>query len=209
MTIPQLYYFTFRGYGEYIRLLLVDNKIEFGDNRFKYGGKEWEEAKKNMIFGQMPCLKIDGKELVQTGAIMRHLGRKYDLNGSSEDDATFLDMFFEGVRDVSNKYVSYIMMEDGTGEEIVKKTIPECLEKLEKLFNIHPGDYIIGDKTSYADYLLFEELDAYHHLDAHILDKFPGLKNFWEKMWQRPNLKAYLEKRTADGIWINPTAKGM
>uniref|UniRef100_A0A1I7TXW4 glutathione transferase n=1 Tax=Caenorhabditis tropicalis TaxID=1561998 RepID=A0A1I7TXW4_9PELO len=209
MAVPQLYYFTIRGWGEYIRLLLTDNKVQFEDIRYVYGGKEWEEVKRTMILGQLPCLKIDGKELVQTGTIMRHLGRKHNLNGSSEEEATFLDMIFEGVRDVRMKYVRFIYFDEGTREEIVNKTLPECLEKLEKLFQTHSGDFIIGNKISYADYALFEELDVYYHLDAHILDKFPGLKGLWERMWERPNLKAYLEKRKADGVWISAVEKGM
>uniref|UniRef100_A0A1I7TXW5 glutathione transferase n=1 Tax=Caenorhabditis tropicalis TaxID=1561998 RepID=A0A1I7TXW5_9PELO len=209
MTVPQLYYFTIRGFAEYIRLLFIDNGIKFEDIRYEYGGKEWEEVKKTMIFGQMPCLKTDGQEIAQTGAIMRYLARKHNLNGSSEEEATFLDMFFEGVRDVRMKYVRYIYYDEETREDLVNKTLPDCLGKLEKLFKIHSGDFIIGNKPNYADYILFEELDAYHHLDAHILDKFPGLKGLWEKMWQRPNLKSYLEKRKADGVWINAIEKGM
>ena len=118
-------------------------------------------------------------------------------------------MFFEGVRDVRMKYVRYIYMDEGTRDDIVNKTLPESLANLEKLFKIHSGDFIIGNKTNYTDYILFEELDVYHTLDAHILDKFPALKAFWERMWKRPNLKAYLEKRAADKVWINAIEKGM
>ncbi|EFO95314.1 hypothetical protein GCK72_020025 [Caenorhabditis remanei] len=209
MAVPQLYYFTIRGFGEYIRLLFLDNGIKFEDIRYQYGGKEWEDVKKTMIFGQMPALKYDGKEIAQTGAIMRHLARVHNLNGSNEEEATFLDMFFEGVRDVRMKYVRYIYYDEGTRDDIVNKTLPESLANLEKLFKIHSGDFIIGNKVNYADYILFEELDVYHTLDAHILDKFPALKAFWERMWKRPNLKSYLEKRAADKVWINAIEKGM
>ncbi|ULT87375.1 hypothetical protein L3Y34_006887 [Caenorhabditis briggsae] len=194
MTVPQLYYFAIRGLGEYIRLLFTDNGINFEDIRFVSRSPEWKEAKKSTTFGQMPCLKHDGKEYAQTGTIMRHLARVHDLNGSTEDDATFLDMFFEGLQ---------------TREDLVHKTLPDCLANFEKLFNIHQGKFIIGDKPSYADYILFEELDVYTHLDATILDKFPSLKAFWEMMWQRSNLKAYLEKRKADGVWISVVENGM
>uniref|UniRef100_A0A8R1HWV1 glutathione transferase n=1 Tax=Caenorhabditis japonica TaxID=281687 RepID=A0A8R1HWV1_CAEJA len=209
MTIPQLHYFSIRGYGEYIRLLFIDNAIEFKEKNFVPFSAEWGQIKDSMIFGQMPCLKIDGQELVQTGTIMRHLARKHNLNGSNEQEATFLDMFFEGVRDVRQKYFSYINDLGETRDELVNSTIPASLEKLEALFNTHPGDYIIGDKPNYADYILFEELDVYNVLDKGILVKFPALKAFHERMWNRPNLKGYLEKRAADKIWINAVEKGM
>lgn len=63
------------GYGEYIRLLLIDNGIKFEDIRFPWQSNEWAELKKTMKFGQVPCYKVDGQEIVQAGAIMRHLGR--------------------------------------------------------------------------------------------------------------------------------------
>ncbi|EFO95596.1 hypothetical protein CRE_08771 [Caenorhabditis remanei] len=203
MAVPQLYSKDQedpRGLGEYIRLLYLDNKIEFEDLRYNIGGEEWPEVKKKMIFGQMPALKYDGNEIAQTGAIMRHLARIHDLNGSNEEEATFLDMFFEGVRDSRMKYLRFVYFNEETRENHVQKTLPEHLANFEKLFKIHSGDYIIGKKTNYTDYSLFEELDVYHTLDAHILDKFPALKAFWERMWKRPNLKSYLEKRAADKI---------
>ncbi|KAF1753469.1 hypothetical protein GCK72_020026 [Caenorhabditis remanei] len=196
MAVPQLYSKDQedpRGFGEYIRLLYLDNKIEFEDLRYNIGGEEWPEVKKKMIFGQMPALKYDGNEIAQTGAIMH-------LNGSNEEEATFLDMFFEGVRDSRMKYLRFVYFNEETRENHVQKTLPEHLANFEKLFKIHSGDYIIGNKTNYTDYSLFEELDVYHTLDALILDKFPALKAFWERMWKRPNLKSYLEKRAADKI---------
>ncbi|NP_001360541.1 GST N-terminal domain-containing protein [Caenorhabditis elegans] len=83
MAVPQLYYFTIRGFGEYIRLLFLDNGIKFEDIRFDYEGNEWQEFKKGMLLGQLPCLKVDGQEIVQTGAIMRHLGRVHDQSSRS------------------------------------------------------------------------------------------------------------------------------
>uniref|UniRef100_A0A8R1DIM1 glutathione transferase n=1 Tax=Caenorhabditis japonica TaxID=281687 RepID=A0A8R1DIM1_CAEJA len=194
MAIPQLHYFSIRGYGEYIRLLFIDNGIKFEERNFIPYSDEWEEIKLGMIFGQVPCLKIDGQELVQTGAIMRHLARKHNLNGSNEQEATFLDMFFEGVRDVRLKYVGYIYFDTETRDELVNSTIPAALKKLEALFNTHPGGYIIGDKPNYADYMLFEELDVYNVLDKGILVKFPALRAFHERMWNRPNLKVRWEE---------------
>ncbi|EFO94922.1 hypothetical protein CRE_08773 [Caenorhabditis remanei] len=140
---------------------------------------------------------------------MRHLARVHNLNGSNEEEATFLDMFFEGVRDSRMKYVRFIYFDEETRENLVQKTLPEHLANFEKLFKIHSGDFIIGNKTNYADYILFEELDVYHHLDSKILDKFPSLKAFWERMWKRPNLKSYLEKRDADRVFINAIEKGL
>ncbi|EGT37825.1 hypothetical protein CAEBREN_30082 [Caenorhabditis brenneri] len=203
MSTLKLHYFAVRGFGEYIRLLFVDNHINFEDVRYEIGGKEWKEMKPKMIFGHMPYLKGDGLEIVETGAIMRFLGRKFDLNGSTDEEVYFLDMFFEGSRDIR-----YTFSFQRTEEDYLTKTLPDGLQKLENLFKIHPGEFILGDKISYVDYSLFEELDVYHHWSKGILDNFPALKEFWERIWKRPNLKEYLEKRTADKVPLSATFEG-
>ncbi|CAB3402078.1 unnamed protein product [Caenorhabditis bovis] len=206
---PTLTYFSIRGYGEYIRLLLTDQGVDFVDERVAYKSDEWAQMKSSMAFGQVPRFKQGNKEIYQTGSIMRHLGRVYGLNGSNEDETTFIDMFFEGVRDVRSKYVRFIYYDDYTREETINTVLPTELEKLEKLFKTYAnGDHFVaGEKVSYADYILFEELDVYLTLDAHILDKFPKLKAFHERFSQRPNLKNYLAKRAADKVPINAIPK--
>ncbi|CAB3402077.1 unnamed protein product [Caenorhabditis bovis] len=204
-----LTYFDIRGIGEYIRLLFIDHGIEFVDHRIKKDD-DWPKLKETMAFGQVPRLKHGDKEIFQSGAILRHLGRVYGLNGSNEDETTFIDMFFEGVKDIRfTKYARYIYYDEYTREETINTVLPTELEKLEKLFKTYAnGDHFIaGEKVSYADYALFEELDVYLTLDAHILDKFPKLKAFHERFSQRPNLKAHLAKRVEDKVWINGIEK--
>jgi glutathione S-transferase len=41
-----------------------------------------------VLFGQVPLLEIDGLNLVQTGAIVRYLARKYNLYGNNDKEAT-------------------------------------------------------------------------------------------------------------------------
>ncbi|VDN34708.1 unnamed protein product [Gongylonema pulchrum] len=183
-------YFPIRGLGEPIRLLLADQGIQFEDDRFNTD--DWPSLKPQFQFGQVPCLVDDGEQIVQSGAILRHLARKHDLYGSNELDATYADMFYEGVRDLHQKYVKMIYQAYETEKEpFIKNILPEELTKLEKLLATRDGGkmFILGDKISFADYVLFEELDILLILDPHCLDKFPLLKEYHSRMAERPNLK--------------------
>ena len=40
----------------------------------------------DLPFGQVPAVKIDGKLLVQSDAIVRHFARLYELNGRNEEE---------------------------------------------------------------------------------------------------------------------------
>ena len=92
----ELLYFPIRGRAEAVRLLLADNGVEFTDTRI--GGDAWAARKPTAHFGQvggihrlfsfslstqMPVLYDDGFQVVQSNAILRHLGRKFNLYGSN------------------------------------------------------------------------------------------------------------------------------
>lgn len=42
----------------------------------------------DLLFGQIPSLQIEGKVLVQHGAIIRYLAREADMFGSDDDETT-------------------------------------------------------------------------------------------------------------------------
>jgi len=42
----------------------------------------------DLLFGQIPSLRIEGKVLVQHGAIIRYLARYADMFGSDDDETT-------------------------------------------------------------------------------------------------------------------------
>ncbi|OZC08993.1 glutathione S-transferase protein [Onchocerca flexuosa] len=194
--------------AEPIRLLLVDQGIKFIDDRVTKD--DFSSMKPQFQFGQLPCLYDGDQQIVQSGAIMRHLARKHDLNGENEMEMTYIDMFCEGVRDLHRKYTQMIYMAYETEKDpYVKNILPEELAKFEKLLATRGNgrNLILGDKVSYADYALFEELDIHQILDPHCLDKFPLLKAFHQRMRDRPKLKEYCEKRDAAKVPVNGNGK--
>uniref|UniRef100_A0A1I7Y067 Glutathione S-transferase n=1 Tax=Steinernema glaseri TaxID=37863 RepID=A0A1I7Y067_9BILA len=202
-----LTYFDIRGLAEMARLLLADNGIPFTEKRIKTN-EEWLKIKKQFSFGQIPCLKDDDVPIVQTGAIIRHLARKHNLYGRDEDDQCYADMFFEGIRDLHDKYVQLMYKDyetEGKKEQFLSTTLPLALGQLEKLLVSRQNgeQFVLGDKISFVDYALFEELDVMLILDPTTLDAFPSLKAFHKRINQRPSLKAYLDKRAADCVKVN------
>ncbi|MFH4977123.1 hypothetical protein AB6A40_003832 [Gnathostoma spinigerum] len=201
-------YFNIRGLAEPIRMLLVDQGISFEDNRLSYD--EWPKVKPTMQFGQVPCLHEDGTQIVQSGAILRHLARKHNLNGSNEAETTYADMFYEGIRDLHTKYAKMIYQAYETEKDkFIKETLPVELEKFEKLIKTHDSGkhYILGDKICFADYVLFEELDIMIILVSTALDHFPTLKAYHQRFMERPNIKAYYKKRLEAKVNVNGNGK--
>jgi len=189
-------YFAIRGLAEEIRLLLHDNNLQFND--CKVSADEWAKIKPTMQFGQVPCLQDGDFQLVQTGAIMRYLGRKHHLYATDPKDIAYLDMVYSGVKDMRMKYTRLIYEDyDTKKDDFIANTIPPWLDSFEKLLKGHSSGnaFIAGDKITFADYALFEMLNCLVTLDPNCLNKFPALKGYHKRMTERPNLKKYLEER--------------
>ncbi|CAG9534031.1 unnamed protein product [Cercopithifilaria johnstoni] len=204
----KLTYFPIRGLAEPIRLLLIDQGIKFTDDRINRN--DWPAMKSQFQFEQLPCLYDDDEQIVQSGAILRHLARKHNLNGGNELETTYADMFYEGLRDLHNKYTKMIYQAYETDKgPYIKNILPAELAKLERLLATRDNgkNFILGDKISFADFVLFEELDIHQVLDPHCLDKFPLLKAYRQRMEDRPKLKEYYEQRNADKVPINGNGK--
>jgi hypothetical protein len=50
-------------------------------------------------FGKLPVLEIDGKQVHQSIAICRYLGKKFGLNGSNDCEALEIDMIVDTFAD--------------------------------------------------------------------------------------------------------------
>jgi hypothetical protein len=55
------------------------------------------------------CRYVDDEvDMVQSNAILRHIGRKYGLMGSTEKEHSVIDMAMEGVESLRMKYLGLI-----------------------------------------------------------------------------------------------------
>ncbi|KAF8360643.1 gst-1 [Pristionchus pacificus] len=197
MSALKLYYFAIRGLAEPIRMMLIDNGVQFDNITFQKDEKWFAEVKKQFAFGQVPCLKDGDMEIPQSGAIIRHLARKLNLAGETEAEKVFADFFSEGLRDVHEKYCQMIYRDYGSKDSFLATIYPAEWAKVESLLKKHANGekFVLGDKISYADYLLFEELDIALVLSPTSLDAFPVLKAYHGRFAKREKLQAHLASR--------------
>merc|ERR1712142_707639 len=90
MPSYKLMYFNFPGRAELIRLIFSAAKVEFDDHRV--AREDWPKVKQEMPFNAMPVLYIDGTPLCESGAIQRFLASEFDLNGSNNLQAAYIEM---------------------------------------------------------------------------------------------------------------------
>ncbi|KAK7817085.1 hypothetical protein U0070_001797 [Myodes glareolus] len=95
---PVLHYFNGRGRMECIRWLLAAGGASGapgGDGR--------------LMFQQVPMVEIDGMTLVQSRAILNYIATKYDLYGKDAKERALIDMYTEGILDLSEMMLQVVI----------------------------------------------------------------------------------------------------
>lgn len=160
-------------------------------------------------FKQVPLLKIDDMELVQTGAIVRYVAKKGGMYGADDKESALIDMYYEGSRDFYFHFLTVIFMK--TEEQVIKDARTAADDKyfpaLEKRLKETGTGYLVGSSLTMADVgflevlLLCVEYGGDDFLDGH-----PEVKQYYQRLVALPYiaefLKGPLRKRKNDEQYV-------
>ncbi|RWS11965.1 glutathione S-transferase Mu 1-like protein [Dinothrombium tinctorium] len=201
MSKPVLGYWDLRGIASPIRFLLNFADVDFEDKRYKYGPapdfdkNEWlnEKLSLGLDFPNLPYY-IDGDvKLTQSNAILRYLARKYKLGGETEEEFIRLDLAEQQLFDLRLQLIRVVY--DVAGYEKAREDyLKELPDKLQLLSNFL-GDrkFILGDKITYVDFLLYDLLDFNRLFEASSLDNFTNLKEYCDRFEALPAIDKYMK----------------
>ncbi|GAB4819891.1 hypothetical protein N2152v2_006937 [Parachlorella kessleri] len=207
MAKPTVQYFEFRGRAEPIKLALAAKGVEFEVQSVDYQAMKADLEK--FPFAQVPRYQDDEVNMGQSNAIMRHIGRKYDLYGKTRAEAAQIDQIIDGVEDVRRKYLALIY-QDQLAPEAKKAYWEQHCDPasaggrnggahwfyLAQLLRRNAGGegYFVGTQLSVADVLVFDLVDLHLRvLEEQMRQTYPELVELWERVGALPAVKAYLE----------------
>ncbi|KAK9857206.1 hypothetical protein WJX84_008036 [Apatococcus fuscideae] len=100
MITPTIFYFDVKARAEPLKVALSLKNVQYD-----YQVVPWESIKnfEEYPFGQAPRYKDDTIDMVQSNAILRHIGRKYGLYGQGLEQQAEIDMIVDGVDDLTVK----------------------------------------------------------------------------------------------------------
>ncbi|XP_077863523.1 glutathione S-transferase A4-like isoform X2 [Saccoglossus kowalevskii] len=190
-----LIYFDGRGLGESIRLILSTVGIEF-EETYLQDAAHVERLRQagDLLFMQVPMLEIDGMKLVQTNAIIRYIARKYAMYGKTLEQKTRIDVLYDGARDFIMKFV-YIGWNKGKEDDsksVKENAVPRYLPVFEKELSKTSSGYFVGDDLSMADLAVLESLLYCDDYFPAVLEDYPKLKEFKDRLSSLPRIKAFL-----------------
>ena len=153
-----LHYFDNYGPGELTRMILHSQGIEFTDDRLTEETFQTFKATGLAEFGEVPCLEIDGKALVQSRAIERYLFLRSGINPSTPYEVYLNDSTINFIDDVRTLMIKALYSEKGMEgmTEFIQNEFPVYLRMLNKRVNEH--HFFVNDRAQHADWVVFDTI---------------------------------------------------
>ena len=150
-----------------IRLALAYAHVRYKDIRIDPGNPDdlktykraWFDVKSDVSkcvpFANLPyLLNGDNKVAIpQSGAILRYIGRKFDLMGENEVQ---LDVMLSEVYDLDSKFTCMCYRNFGQMNEYCKDVLPGILGKFAKQLQRFGSKFLTGKKISIVDFKFFD-----------------------------------------------------
>ncbi|KAI1692831.1 glutathione S-transferase 1 [Ditylenchus destructor] len=203
MSTPRykLIYFNFLGLGEPLRFMFHLAGVPFEDIRVEV--KEWKNGKKKgeTCWGVLPELQVDGKTLCQSKAINYYLAKKFGFAGKDEWENAKVLEFLCSLEDVFGKLRAAFFLNDEaakheTFKAIVNDDIRAYYNRLTKSLGENGTGYFVGDQLTVADIYIFVWLNGIDESWAPgLLEKYPKLKTFVERINNVPKIREWIEIR--------------
>ena len=187
MSKPELTYFVARGRAEPVRMCYSLKGVEWDEKQ--PDRKVMHTDKETYPYGQVPRLVDGDVTVLQSLAILRHVGRKLDLYGKSDADAARIDSLLDGLEDMRNKTRTLVygtgLSPDGFRHDVKTVLKPPPLPQastggsvmaiFEKFTTELNGSYYCKSGISIADIALANMVDCHLPLFPSHMNAFPAL----------------------------------
>lgn len=211
MSKPRLTYFSSRGRGELIRVLLAEAGVDYEElavgpfhPRERTPGFLEVLATGKLAYDALPLWEeADGFVIVQSDAIVRHIARTRGLYGAGDREATRCDVVLEGVKDARTEIMRVIQVDpSGRAEaraDLVSEGIPRWLGYLERILAANRGGegFFVGDSVTCADLAVWLLLETVTDNDLIAsLAALPRLAAFKGRIQGRERVARYVASPT-------------
>jgi len=193
-------YWNIRGLAQPIRFAAAIAGVALEEVRYQQGGapafdrSAWmnEKEKLGLDFPNLPYL-IDeerGLKLTQSAAILRHVGRLYNLIGSNAEEQARADMLLDTAYDYKSAIVATAYGRE-TLEKFRENQMPHYTSLFENYRAGHPTKWFAGDNLTIADIFIYEMIAQTSMMVPGSLDSKPKLKEFMEQFEALPAIAEY------------------
>lgn len=195
---PLFAYWNIRGLAQPIRLLLEYSGTEYEEKMYECGpAPDYDKScwfdikfKLGLDFPNLPYYEDGNLKITQSNAIIRHIARKHDLCGKTEEEKARVDMLENQAYDLRMAFSRLCYREYDTKKDEYLQALPNTL----KLYSNFLGDrkWFAGENLSYVDFIVYELLDEHLMLQSTCLDDFKNLQDFHKRFEELEPIKKYM-----------------
>jgi glutathione synthase/RimK-type ligase-like ATP-grasp enzyme len=207
-------YWGIRGLAAPLRMMLEYTNAQYIDVRYGSPGvPDWHGEAKAPLKDQnalinLPYVELNGKVVTQSNACFRFVGKKLGLNGRGDDASVSNDEVLCQAMDLRDAVIGMVYpfkgIKDRKGyETAMKKSLTDGdaignFTKFEGYLKQAGTTFMCGNKPCTGDFHVFEMLDQHEMMAKDLkmpspLEKYPGLKAYYDKFKSLPQLEKYFE----------------
>ena len=125
-------------------------------------------------------------------AILRYLGRKYNLEGTTEVEKNRIAVLEQQVSDLNIAFFRTLFGPDfEKNKPEYLKALPDALKQLSTFLG--SNQWVAGGKISYVDFWLYEYLIKIKVFAPQVFGKFPTLSAFVDRVEALPRVAEYIK----------------
>jgi glutathione S-transferase len=200
MAPAVLCYWDIRGLAQPIRLLLEYTGTEYEDRQLACGPAPtfdksgWFDSKHTLglSFPNLPYYKDEDVSLTQSNTILKHIGRKNNLDGNTLKEKAEADMCADQIMDLRNGWVRLCYNDKF---DTLKAGYLEGLTGQLRNFSTFLGvkSWLVGEQITYPDFHLYEMLTQHKMLKPDCLKEFPNLEEYCTRFEKLPAIEKYMQ----------------
>jgi len=199
-----LYYFGGRGLADQIRWMLAATDISFKQKVVSSRSQFVKMAERQLPFGQLPLLQIDGHEIVQSQAAVRYLAKKTKLVGANMEEELKCDMIAESVKDLISLAAGAPFRRNKGEEEaaahieVMKKKWEFTSARYEAILRMSDKkEFMVGTSFTYVDILVAHVTTWFiEECGSDIVANTPLLVNLQVKVISLPGVNSFIKSKS-------------
>ena len=132
-------------------------------------------------------------------AILRHLGRKYNLDGNNEAERNRIELVEQQVADLNGAFFPILFGDPNNYEKARANYLAKLPDQLRALTNFlqkpGTGRFVAGtNNVSYVDFWLYEYLVRVLRFAPEQFNQFPALQQYIRQVEALPRLAEWLQR---------------
>ncbi|CAO3685857.1 unnamed protein product [Umbelopsis vinacea] len=197
-STPKITYFALPnhiGRAEPILLCLQDAGVKYELDLIPLDWSTWPSCKADLIAkgypsGTLPVMELEGRQYSQVHPILRYIcGRLSQYLGGDIEEEYKVNEAADICSDWYTARITAAVTSQDARERHIQTKRHHFLAAAEALLSQTSGPYLLGDKITYADFLLFS--NARDEYTAAKLVEYPHIHSLGNALAKRTNVRQY------------------